>query len=80
MDILFKYSGDLTRHQRNCSTQHPDHVNPPFIAPVEGVFIGGEILPGIHISARQCNPDHLVILSRGLPKDIVIICGWAAKG
>ena len=41
--------------------------------------MGGEISPGIHISERQHIPDHLVILSRGLPKDTIIIFRWAAN-
>ena len=47
---------------------------------MEELFIGGEIPPGIQISAKQHNPDHLAILSRSLPKDIIIIFEEAAKG
>ena len=46
----FKHSGGLTRHQRFCGTQHVDYgsLEPLyFIVPVEGPFIGKEILPGI---------------------------------
>ena len=54
--------------------------SPFFIIPVGELFIGKRILPGTHIFAKLHNPDYLVILSRGIPKDTVIIFGWAATG
>ena len=35
---------------------------------MDGSSIGREISLGIHVSARQHNPDPLIILSRGYPR------------
>ena len=53
---------------------------PLFTVPVEGPFVGRGISPGIHVFARQRNPDPLVILSRGFREDTTIIYGWATTG
>ena len=76
--VTFQCSGDLTRHQHFCGGQHLDHgsLEPSTLTVlVEGSFIGREISPGIHLSARQHTPDPLVIIIQWLPKDTAIICG-----
>ena len=65
----FKCSGDLTRYQHFVA--HTILIMwtwtlPYFTVFMEELFIGGEIPPGIHISVKQHNPDHLAILSRSL--------------
>ena len=68
--VTFQCSGDLTRHQHFCGGQHLDRrsLEPStLIVLVEGSFIGREISPGIHLSARQHTPDPLVIIIQWLP-------------
>ena len=77
----FKHSGHLTRHQRFCGRHHLDHGS---LGPSSFHCPYGRIVrrrsQAFTFFARQHNPDPLVILSRGFPKDTAIIYGWAATG
>ena len=85
----FKHSGDLTRHQHRCGTQHSDHVNldpPTFTALVAELFIGGEISQELKFTFLQGNirnPDHLFShfiqgFTQGYCKlDLWELCLWA---
>ena len=68
----FKCSEDVIRHQHASWTW----ILPPFTVLAAELFVGGEISPCIHISARQCNPDHLPILSRNTLKDTIAYHFW----
>ena len=72
VEILLSVLKDVIRHQHASWTW----ILPPFTVLVAELFVGGEISPCIHISARECNPDHLPILSRDVPKDTVAHHFW----